>query len=87
MQYLTFDGVIPKGQYGAGEMWIYAIGKYQITKEKKDGFYFRLSSKEISGEYRIYKIKPKEWLFERVDTPQVNYLHDEIEPMLSGASR
>lgn len=86
MQYLTFDGVIPKGQYGAGEMWIYAIGKYQITKEKKDGFYFRLSSKEISGEYRIYKIKPKEWLFERVDIPQVNYLHDDIEPMLSGAT-
>jgi len=86
MQYLTFDGVIPKGQYGAGEMWIYAIGKYHITKEKKDGFYFRLSSKEISGEYRIYRIKPKEWLFERVDSPQVNYLHDEIEPMLSGAA-
>ncbi len=86
MQYLTFDGVIPKGQYGAGEMWIYAIGKYQITKEKKDGFYFRLSGKEISGEYRIYKIKPKEWLFERVDIPQVNYLHDNIEPMLSGAT-
>jgi bifunctional non-homologous end joining protein LigD len=85
MQYLTFDGVIPKGQYGAGEMWIYAIGKYHITKEKKDGFYFRLSSKEISGEYRIYKIKSKEWLFERVDTPQVNYLHSEIVPMLSGA--
>jgi len=86
MQYLTFDGVIPKGQYGAGEMWIYAIGKYQITKDKKDGFYFRLSSKEISGEYRIYKIKPKEWLLERVDTPQVNYLHDAIEPMLSGST-
>jgi DNA ligase D-like protein (predicted ligase)/DNA ligase D-like protein (predicted polymerase)/DNA ligase D-like protein (predicted 3'-phosphoesterase) len=86
MQYLTFDGQIPKGQYGAGEMWIYAIGKYQITKDKKDGFYFRLSSKEISGEYRIYKIKPKEWLLERVEMPQVNYLHDEIEPMLSGAA-
>ena len=42
MEYLTFDGKIPKGQYGAGEMWIYALGKYQITKEKKDGFYFRL---------------------------------------------
>ncbi|MBK5279094.1 MAG: non-homologous end-joining DNA ligase [Bacteroidia bacterium] len=83
MKYLTFDGKIPKGQYGAGEMWIYALGKYQITKDKKDGFYFRLSSKEISGEYRIYKIKAKEWLLERVDTPQINYLHDTIEPMLS----
>lgn len=83
MKYLTFDGKIPKGQYGAGEMWIYALGKYQITKDKKDGFYFWLSSKEVSGEYRIYKIKAKEWLLERVDSPQINYLHDTIEPMLS----
>ncbi len=86
MKYLTFDGQIPKGQYGAGEMWIYALGKYTITKDKKDGFYFRLSSKEVNGEYRIYKIKPKEWLLERVDSPQVNFIHDQIEPMLSGTA-
>jgi bifunctional non-homologous end joining protein LigD len=83
MEYLTFDGKIPKGQYGAGEMWIYALGKYQITKEKKDGFYFRLNSKEVNGEYRIYRIKNKEYLLERVDEPQVNYLQNTIEPMLS----
>ncbi len=86
MKYLTFNGAIPKGQYGGGEMWIYAIGKYQITKDKKDGFYFRLNSKEVNGEYRIYKIKQKEWLLERVDEPQVNYLKTEIQPMLSGTS-
>ncbi len=86
MEYLTFDGKIPKGQYGGGDMWIYALGKYQITKDKKDGFYFRLSSKELSGEYRIYKIKQKEWLLERVDVPQINYLHDPIEPMLSDSA-
>jgi len=83
MEYLTFDGKIPKGQYGAGEMWIYALGKFQITKEKKDGFYFKLNSKEITGEYRIHKMKDKEWLLERVDEPQVNYLTHEIQPMLS----
>jgi bifunctional non-homologous end joining protein LigD len=83
MEYLTFDGKIPKGQYGAGEMWIYALGKYQITKDKKDGFYFRLNSKEVTGEYRIHKMKEKEWLLERVDEPQVNFLHQEIAPMLS----
>jgi DNA ligase D-like protein (predicted ligase)/DNA ligase D-like protein (predicted polymerase)/DNA ligase D-like protein (predicted 3'-phosphoesterase) len=82
-EYLTFDGKIPKGQYGAGEMWIYALGKYQITKDKKDGFYFRLSSKEVNGEYRIYKIKEKEWLLERVEMPQVDYLNGNLEPMLS----
>ena len=87
MKYLTFDGKIPKGQYGGGEMWIYAMGKYTITKEKKDGFYFRLSSKELSGEYRIYKMqKDKEFLLERVDTPQIDYLNDTIEFMLSETS-
>lgn len=86
MEYLTFDGKIPKGQYGAGEMWIYALGKYTITKEKKDGFYFRLSSKEMSGEYRMHKMKDKEWLLERVDEPQVNYLQNMIEPMLSDSA-
>lgn len=87
MEYLTFDGKIPKGQYGAGEMWIYALGKYQITKDKKDGFYFRLSSKEVNGEYRIYRIKQKEYLLERVDTPQINFLHDTIQPMLSESAK
>ena len=28
----------------------------------------------------------KEWLFERVDTPQINYLHDNVEPMLSDST-
>lgn len=84
LKYLTFDGTIPKGQYGGGEMWIYAAGKYSITKLKKDGFYFRLSSKEINAEYRIYKLqKEKEFLLERVDVPQIDYLNDTIEPMLS----
>lgn len=86
MEYLTFDGKIPKGQYGAGDMWIYALGKYQITKEKKDGFYFRLASKEFTGEYRMHKMKEKEWLLERVDEPQINYLQDMIVPMLSDSA-
>ncbi|MFM7851326.1 MAG: DNA polymerase ligase N-terminal domain-containing protein, partial [Flammeovirgaceae bacterium] len=86
MKYLTFDGIIPKGQYGGGEMWIYALGKYQISKEKKDGFYFRLNSKEINAEYRIHQIKQKEWLLERVDEPQINFLKMDIPPMLSDST-
>jgi DNA ligase D-like protein (predicted ligase)/DNA ligase D-like protein (predicted polymerase)/DNA ligase D-like protein (predicted 3'-phosphoesterase) len=83
MEYLKFDGKIPKGQYGAGEMWIYALGKYQITKEKKDGFYFRLNSREMTGEYRMHKTKEREYLLERVDQPQVDWLNKFVEPMLS----
>ena len=64
-------------------MWIYARGKYEITKEKKEGFYFRLQSGEISAEYRIHHTREKEWLLERVDRPQVDWLRDPVEPMLA----
>jgi DNA ligase D-like protein (predicted ligase)/DNA ligase D-like protein (predicted polymerase)/DNA ligase D-like protein (predicted 3'-phosphoesterase) len=83
IEYLAFEGTIPKGQYGGGNMWVFARGKYEITKEKKDGFYFRLHSRELNAEYRTYQTKGRDWLLERVDTPQVDYLRDTIEPMLA----
>ncbi len=83
LEYLNFEGTIPKGQYGGGDMWIYARGKYAITKEKKGGFYFRLQSKELNAEYSTHKTKENEWIVQRVDKPQVDFLRDEIEPMLA----
>jgi ATP-dependent DNA ligase len=41
----------------------------------------------VNGEYRIYRIKQKEYLLERVDTPQINFLHDTIQPMLSESAK
>lgn len=87
LKYLTFEGEIPKGEYGGGMMWIYAIGRYEITKEKKQGFYFRLSGKQLSAEYRMHLMKDKEWLLERVDQPQQNLLEPFIKPMLADASK
>ncbi len=87
IEYLTFEGTIPKGQYGGGNMWRYALGKYEKTKDKKNGFYFRLDSPELSGEYRMHKMKGNEWLLERVTPVQVNWVHDLIEPMLSKPSK
>lgn len=85
LEYLTFEGSIPKGQYGGGEMWVYALGNYQITKEKKNGFYFRLNSPQLSGEYRMHQMgKPKEWLLERVDKPQIDWPAIPVSPMLAG---
>ncbi len=83
LEYINFEGSIPKGQYGGGVIWIYARGKYEIIKEKKDGFYFRLLSREINAEYRMHHTRETEWLLERVDNPQVDWLRDHIEPMLA----
>lgn len=83
LEYVNFEGAIPKGEYGGGMMWKFAQGRYEITKQKKDGFYFRLQSREMNGEFRTYQTKENQWLLERVDSPQVDWLRDPIEPMLA----
>jgi len=83
LDYVHFEGAIPKGEYGGGMMWKFAQGRYQITKEKKEGFYFRLQSRELNAEYRIHRAKENQWLLERVDPPQTDWLRVPIEPMLA----
>jgi bifunctional non-homologous end joining protein LigD len=83
LDYINFEGTIPKGEYGAGEIWIYSRGKYEITKEKKDGFHVRLEGGGISAEYRMHRTRENEWLLDRADRPQVDWLRDPIEPMLA----
>jgi DNA ligase D-like protein (predicted polymerase)/DNA ligase D-like protein (predicted ligase)/DNA ligase D-like protein (predicted 3'-phosphoesterase) len=83
LEYVNFEGAIPKGEYGGGMMWKFAQGRYQITKQKKGGFYFRLQSRELTAEYRTHHTKENQWLLERVDNPQTDWLRDRIEPMLS----
>ena len=83
LDYLNFEGTIPKGQYGGGRIWIYARGKYEITQEKKKGFYFRLNAAGLNAEYRMHHTRQQEWLLERVTPPQIDWLRDPIEPMLA----
>ena len=87
LKYLSFEGEIPKGEYGGGMMWVYNSGRYEITKEKKNGFYFRLASKTHSAEYRMHLMKGKEWLLERVDEPLVDFLEKPVKPMLADAAK
>lgn len=70
LEYASFEGRIPKGQYGAGQMWIFARGRCEILKRKPDGgFYFRLHSEELPADYRIFPTRGNEWLLERLDEP------------------
>ena len=83
LDYVNFEGVIPKGEYGGGTMWRFAQGRYQITKQKKDGFYFRLQSRELNAEYRAIHTRDNQWLLERLDKPQMDWLQEPVSPMLA----
>jgi bifunctional non-homologous end joining protein LigD len=70
LEYATFEGEIPKGQYGAGSVEIWDNGTYELLEEKKDGgLTVRLHGKRLEGTYALVPAKlsgdPKNWLILR----------------------
>ena len=82
LKYLDFEGTIPKGEYGAGRMDVFLHGHYTVTKDKKDGLYFRLAASGLGAEFRLIHTGAKDWLLERLDAAEVEWLRDPPSPML-----
>ena len=54
LEYGTFEGEIPKGEYGAGTVEIWDKGTYELVEEKKDGgLTVRLHGKRLKGTYAL----------------------------------
>ena len=87
IEYLEFEGTIPKGEYGGGEMWIFLQGRHHISKKKKNGFYFEIYSQQLTATYRIHNTSQKSWLLERVDKPLKTWLDGPVKPMLAELTR
>ena len=67
LEYATFEGEIPKGEYGAGLVEIWDHGTYELVDEKKDGgLTVRLQGKRLEGMWALVPAKldgdPKNWL-------------------------
>jgi bifunctional non-homologous end joining protein LigD len=67
LEYATFEGEIPKGQYGAGLVEIWDRGTYVLVDEKRDGgLTIRLSGERLEGLWSLVPAKldgdPKNWL-------------------------
>jgi bifunctional non-homologous end joining protein LigD len=70
LEYATFEGEIPKGEYGAGTVEIWDQGTYELLDEKKDGgLTVRLEGKRLRGTWALVPAKlsgdPKNWLLLR----------------------
>jgi bifunctional non-homologous end joining protein LigD len=70
LEYATFEGEIPKGQYGAGSVEIWDKGTYELVEEKKDGgLTVRLHGERLQGTWTLVPAKlsgdPKNWLILR----------------------
>src|SRR5437867_4832978 len=68
--YATFEGEIPKGQYGAGTVEIWDRGTYELVEEKRDGgLTVRLHGKRLDGTWALVPAhlsgQEKNWLILR----------------------
>jgi bifunctional non-homologous end joining protein LigD len=54
LEYATFEGEIPKGQYGAGTVDIWDTGTYELVEEKENGgLTVRLHGKKLEGMWSL----------------------------------
>ncbi len=68
LEYGGFEGTIPKGQYGAGEVSIWDNGFYVPVKWTKDKIEFVIAGQRVKGRYELVKFDSageKEWLLFR----------------------
>jgi len=66
LQYASFEGEIPKGEYGAGKVKIWDKGKLKIYKKEKRLIDFNLEGKKLNGNFVLLqpaKFNKKDWLF------------------------
>jgi DNA ligase D-like protein (predicted ligase)/DNA ligase D-like protein (predicted 3'-phosphoesterase) len=69
-EYGSFEGVIPKGQYGAGTVKIWDKGHYSVKVWEDDKIEFTLDGKRLKGRYVLVLLKrdeeKKSWLLLKV---------------------
>jgi bifunctional non-homologous end joining protein LigD len=70
LEYATFAGEIPKGNYGAGTVEIWDQGTYELLEEKKDGgLTVRLHGERLEGTWALVPARlsgdEKNWLILR----------------------
>ncbi|HET8652858.1 MAG TPA: DNA ligase D [Gaiellaceae bacterium] len=70
LEYAAFEGEIPKGEYGAGQVEIWDNGTYELLEEKRDGgLTVRLHGDRLEGVWSLVPAKldgnPKNWLILR----------------------
>jgi bifunctional non-homologous end joining protein LigD len=73
LDYASFEGVIPKGQYGAGTVKIWDRGGYEMKLWEEDKIEVSLNGQRLRGRYVLVRFKKagdKQWvLLKAKDSP------------------
>ncbi len=79
VSYLTYTGEISEGHYGAGQVYRWDIGTYQMAESgdplrswRAGSLKFHLKGKRLGGQWRLFKMKGRKegdkplWLLQKI---------------------
>ena len=75
LEYLDFQGEIPKGQYGAGTMRIWDRGTFEVHKWEERKVEVTFHGERLKGRYGLFPIGREpgsegDWMIHRMDPPE-----------------
>lgn len=87
IEYGTFEGKIPEGEYGAGEVSIWDEGSFEEEKwtDREVKVVLHGSHGRAEGRYVLFQTRGKNWMIHRMDPPPegLEPLPESIAPMLA----
>jgi bifunctional non-homologous end joining protein LigD len=90
LEYLEWEGEIPKGEYGAGTMRIWDAGTYELEKWDPGKVMVEFHGERLQGRYALFRAgkAEKDWMIHRIDPParERDPFPENVVPMLARLS-
>ena len=87
LSYFDFAGTIPRGNYGAGEVYIWDHGHYDCHKFRDDEVMITLHGERVQGKYVLFRTHGKNWMIHRMDPAvRADPMPQDLTPMLARLS-
>jgi bifunctional non-homologous end joining protein LigD len=86
LEYLTFHGEIPQGEYGGGQMSVWDTGTYETLKWEDREVMVVFHGERVEGKYVLFRTRGNQWMIHRMDPPADpgrSAPPDNLKPMLA----
>jgi bifunctional non-homologous end joining protein LigD len=85
LEYGSFEGEIPAGEYGGGKVTIWDSGHFDVEKWRDNEVMVVLHGSRVSGRYVLFPTSGKNWMIHRMDPAPKDFqtLPEKVRPMLA----
>jgi bifunctional non-homologous end joining protein LigD len=91
IEYIDFEGDIPSGTYGAGHMFVWDHGTYDLIEREDGKLVIDLHGERVQGRHALFRTgAERDWMIHRMDPPadpERQWPPEFIPPMLAQPGR